>query len=242
LVETAGEADALLAPSLSAPPLARVFELGRLLRERLGPDVPINVPDMQSPFDIAALVWRKEALYMALVDSPDAVRRLVERCRRLLTDFLQAFMREFGECCLAHCPNAWAPPELGCWLSEDEAGSMSAAMFEEFCLPVLQGLSVEFGGLFVHCCADADHQYGNLRRIPNLRGLNRVFTRDPHATIEAFADRAVLMVAWSDLASVRSLLDMSLPSTRYLFNMPAEPLGNAKRTYDTLREMCPRVG
>jgi len=243
LVETADEADALLAPSLSAPPLARVFELGRLLRERLGPDVPINVPDMQSPFDIAALVWRKEALYMALVDSPDAVRRLVERCRRLLTDFLQAFMREFGECCLAHCPNAWAPPELGCWLSEDEAGCMSTAMFQEFCIPPLTEMSHTFGGMFVHCCATADYQYESLKRIPNLRGMNRVFqSPGPRPAIEAFTPDTVLMVAWTDESGCASMLDMALPETRFLFNMDAPTHDDAKALFARMRERCPRSG
>jgi hypothetical protein len=242
LVDTATEADRLPVPRLSARPLERILELGMLARVEVGPDVPIRVPDIQSPFDVAALVWRKEAFYLAMVDALDAVRSLVSKCDDLLRTFLREFRRQQTEPSFAHCPNAWAPPELGCWLSEDEAGSMSAAMFDEFCLPVLVGLSAEFGGLFMHCCADADHQYGNFRKIPNLRGLNRVFTRDPRATIEAFSDGAVLMVAWSDLASIRALLDMALPTTRFLFNMPAEPLDDAKRTYDTLRALCPRAG
>jgi len=242
LVETAHQADALVEPEPDAGPLARVYEAAARLRERLGPDVPIRVPDIQSPFDIAALIWRKESLYTAVVDHPEAVKRLVSKCTRLLRRFLCRFMAEVGECSLAHCPDVWAPPELGCWLSEDEAGAMSPAMFEEFCLPPLIELSEAFGGLFVHCCATADHQYPNFRRIPNLRGLNRVFQAPgPRPAIEAFTPGTVLMVAWTGIEACREMLDMALRETRFLFNMPAEPLGQAKATYERMREWCPRL-
>ncbi|MCX7599658.1 MAG: hypothetical protein N2512_12450 [Armatimonadetes bacterium] len=241
LVETPAEADALVQPTLDARPLQRVFELAALLRERVGPDVPISVPDIQSPFDIAALIWRKEAMFLAMVDAPDAVKGLVEKCHALLEEFLRTFIREVGEVNLCHCPTAWAPPELGCWLSEDEAGSMSTEMFEEFCLPSLTRLSAAFGGLFIHCCANADHQYSSFLKIPNLRGLNRVFQAPgPRPAIEAFAGRAVLIQAWMTEQQVNEMLDMALPESRFIFNMPPVPLDEAKALYERMRERCPR--
>ncbi|MEI7902136.1 MAG: hypothetical protein WCK89_17925, partial [bacterium] len=126
----------------------------------------------------------------------DAVKRLVDKCQALLKQFFAEFMREFPNCNLCHCPNAWGPPELGVWLSEDEAGSMSARMFEGFCLPNLNDLSDTFGGLFVHCCATADHQYGGFRKIHHLRGLNRVFqSPGPRPAIQAFSGQTVLTTA-----------------------------------------------
>jgi len=103
-------------------------------------------------------------------ENPEAVKRLVAKCECLLGSFLGEFQRMIPNCNLCHCPRAWAPHELGVWLSEDEVGSMSSAMFEEFCLPSLERLSRTFGGLFMHCCAAADHQYEGFKRVPNLRG------------------------------------------------------------------------
>ena len=152
------------------------------------------MPQQGKCLDIAALVWNKQDMYTAIYDDPDAVKRLVAKCHRLLKAFLVEFGRSFGEVNYCHCPYAWAPPELGCWLSEDEAGAMSVAMFDDFCLPTLVDLSESFGGLFVHCCATADHQYGSFLRIPNLRGLNRVFqSPGPRPAVDAFAGRTVLM-------------------------------------------------
>jgi uroporphyrinogen-III decarboxylase len=241
LVRTADEADKLHIPKLTARPLDRVFEAARQVLDRLGPDVPIGVPDIQSPFDIAALIWNKEDMFAAMYESPDSVHRLVEKCCRFLTDFITVFKQEFPNCNLCHCPYAWAPPESGCWLSEDEVGSLSAAMFREFCLPNLAELSATFGGLYMHCCADADHQYAGFAEIPNFRGLNRVFQASgPRPAVEKFTNGTVLVLSWMDEQTVNRILDMAVPGSRFLFNMPVQPVDDAKRTYEHLRERCPR--
>ena len=241
IVRTASEADRLAIPSLDAPGLARVFELARLLRRELGPDVPISVPDIQSPFDVAALIWNKEDFYLAVIDDPEAVKRLVGKCGDLLVRFLTTFAREVGEVNFCHCPYAWAPPRLGCWLSEDEAGCLSPRMFDEFCMPWLLDLSAKFGGLFMHCCAAADPHYGSFRRIPNLRGLNRVF-QAPGAgpAIEAFAGRTVLVQAWSDDDFMARMLDLARPESRFLFNIDPGPEADVMARYELLRARCPR--
>lgn len=53
-------------------------------------------------------------------------------------------------------------------------GIISTGMFEQFALPSLVSLSDRFGGLFTHCCADANHQHGTFLAIPGHRGMNRV--------------------------------------------------------------------
>ena len=240
-VTTAEEADRLPEPSLDAPPLRSIFGAAEMLRARLGPEVPIGVPDIQSPFDIAALVWRKQDLFVALHENPQAVQRLVAKCHRLLAGFLAEYRRCFAPVNLAHVACCWAPPELGCWLSEDEAGSLSAAMFERFCLPTLADLSTAFGGLFMHCCANADHQYANFLKIPNLRGLNRVFQAPgPRPAITTFSGRTVLVVAWTEEDAVKKMLDMAHPNTRFLFSMPRRPLEEQKPIYEQLRALCSR--
>ena len=240
---TAEEADRLAEPTMDHPVFARWFDFAERLRQKAGTEVPIGVPDVQSPFDIAALIWRKQDLFVGLMDTPDAVKRLVDKCGRVMKAFFDEFMSRFPNINLCHCPYAWAPPELGIWLSEDEAGSISTNAFAEFCLPWLVDLSETYGGMFMHSCAAADHQYGNFNRIPNLRGLNRVF-QEPGArpAIEAFSGRTVLIMAWSDEQAINDILDMALPDTRFVFNMPAQPLDEAKATFERLRERCPRAG
>lgn len=241
LVCTSEEADKLEAPSLNVRLIERIFELYYLAQERLGTDVPVGVPDIQSPFDIAALIWRKQDMFIAMREEPEAVKRLVDKCYQLLTSFFTEFKKQFPICSMSHCPYAYGPEELGIWLSEDEAGSMSVRDFEEFCLPTLTRLSEDHGGLFMHCCAAADHQYDNFNKIPNLRGINRVFQAvGPRPAIKAFENRTVIMQAWWNLEKINGLLDMALPGTRFLLNMGPEDPDDSKRTYEALRARCPR--
>jgi hypothetical protein len=217
------------------------FEYTRLLREKAGPDIPIGVPDIQSAFDIVALVWDKQEMYMALYDTPDAVHRLVEKCHNLLVKFFRAFIERVPNHHFSHCPYGWAPPELGIWLSEDEVGAMSTAAFDEFCLPSLTRLSNEFNGIFIHCCAQADHQYGGFRKIPKFRGFNRHFdAADLELTVKAFAGHTVLMNAWVSEEQAIRILEASTPESRHMFNFGAMPIEDAKPLYERMRKRCPR--
>ncbi len=238
-LHTAAEADALPTPHWSdGRGLARWWQLAELLRAELGPDVPLSGPDIQSPFDIAALIWNKEELFLAMVDSPEAVLGLVAKTYAVLTGFLDDFRAAFPQHNVIHCPSAaFAPPELGCSLSEDEAGSLSPAMFERFCLPSLVAMSERYGGMFMHCCAKADAHYPLFARVPRLRGLNRVFQYPPGPgpALEQFAAETVHMVAWRDEAGIAELLNLARPDTRFLFDLGWQPLDSAAACLDRLR-------
>ena len=180
----------------------------------------------------------KEDLFLAMVDSPDAVLGLVAKTYAVLTGFLDEFRAAFPHHNVIHCPTAaFAPPELGCSLSEDEAGSLSPAMFERFCLPSLVAMSERYGGMFMHCCAKADAHYPLFASVPRLRGLNRVFQYPPGPgpALAQFAAETVHMVAWRDEAGIAELLDLARPDTRFLFDLGWQPLDSAAACLDRLR-------
>ncbi|MFP4381664.1 MAG: uroporphyrinogen decarboxylase family protein [Candidatus Sumerlaeia bacterium] len=243
IVSSAEEADRLEQPRLEdCRGLNRFFELAGLIAREVGPNVPISVPDIQSPFGIAAIIWEKQDMFMAMALQPESVKRLVDKCYRLLDEFLHTFRREFPQANLVHCPYTWAPPELGCWLSEDEVGAFSLEMFEEFCLPSLTALSNSQGGMFIHCCAHARHQYDGFLQVPNLRGLNPSFRQvPPQDCVRMFSGKAVIMMGYTPEEKLNELLDLATPETRYLFNLDAMPLEEVRPLYDRLRERCPRM-
>ena len=171
-VHNAGEASRLRVPELFNSTLALQFEMADAVRARLGLDVPLRLPDIQSPMDIAALIWDKADFYIAMIEEPQAVKELAEKVRHLLTSFLDEWFKRYGTGYVAHFPPYWM--EGGLTLSEDEIGVVNPEMFENFFLPELRALSEHFGGIGMHCCADAQHQWPGFLQIPGLRFLNLI--------------------------------------------------------------------
>jgi uroporphyrinogen-III decarboxylase len=132
----------------------------------------MRLPDIQSPFDIAALIWEKSDFFAALYTEPEAVKELVAMAEELLSEFLDKWFARYGTEFAAHYPTYYMPS--GITLSEDEIGALSPEMVREFSLPVLNRLSGRYGQIGIHCCAHAVHQWGNLAGINNLTVLNLI--------------------------------------------------------------------
>lgn len=248
LVASEKEADALETPDIwSSPVLYRVFELARAVQKELGPDVDLGPPDMQSGFDTAALIWDKGDFFCAIADEgrQASVQRLVDKCALLFKTFLLEFRREFPRASSCHCPVVWAPPEMGPWLSNDECGAIGTALFDEFCLPELVDLATTFGGLGMHCCASAEHQFERFKQIPGLYAFNRVAARQGYAPIlKHFGGPAapVHVLAWIDDAVAVDLVRRAPPGTRFLFNKTSVTVDEGRVWLDMMREACARAG
>ncbi len=241
LVNNAAEADQLALPDLwKTECLQRVFELGKLVLQELGPETALSPCDLQSGFDIACLIWNKEDLLCSMALEPEAVKRLSEKCAQLLKTFLREFRKEFPTLSPCHCPSCWTPPELGPWLSNDECGIMNRAMFDEFCLPELVDLSETFGGLGMHCCADAEHQFPNFNKIPNFYGFNRVSDKHGYMPLlEHFAGKGspVHVLAWIPEDTTAQLIRNAPPGTRFIFNFMGADHETAARWLDKMRQI-----
>ncbi len=227
-------------PSLDAPTLRRTLELAEALVERAGPDIAISVPDIQSSFGIAAIIWEKSSMMISMMTEPEAIKDLVAQTHELLKLFLLEFKRIVPNCSMCHCPSMWVPAELGCHLSEDEIGIISLDMFEEFCLPHLIDLSETFGGLWMHCCADADHQYVGIAKIPNLRGLNRKFHQGARPCIDMFSDSALFSMGCTPEEELMEMLDMALPQSRFLFEFYCRTMDEGKGLVERFHARIPR--
>jgi hypothetical protein len=247
-VSTLAEADAVPEPEIwKSPTLYRVFELGEALRRELGPEAYLGPCDMQTGFDTACLIWEKTSMFLAMCDPEGkaAVKRLADKCARLLTTFLQELRREFPTMSPLHCPGCWCPPNLGPWVSNDECGTVSTAMFEEFMLPELIDLAETFGSVGMHCCADAEHQFASFRRIPNFYGFNRVAARQGWLTILEELDgpgAPVHVLAWLPEETITALITQAHPATRFIFvNLNATP-ETAAPWLERMRALSPRGG
>ena len=170
LIDDASQLDRVKVPELSVSSLAVLFEIADELQRRAGPNALMRLIDVQSPMDIAALVWDKNTFYTALLETPQAVRELASRVKELLTAFLDRWFARYGRAFMAHYPQYYMGS--GLTISEDEVGSVSPQLFQALFLPELAELSARYGGLGMHCCANARHQWEGFKQIPGLRLLN----------------------------------------------------------------------
>jgi hypothetical protein len=246
-VATAAEADLLEQPDIwRSPSLYRTFELAHAIQQELGKDVFLGPPDMQTGFDTAALVWEKEAFLRAMADpeEKDAVKRLAGKCAGLLKNFLLEFRKEFPQCSPCHCPNVWAPPEMGPWVSNDECGAFSEGMFREFCLPELTGLAHTFGSLGMHCCASAEHQFQAFREIPHFYAFNRVAAQHGYQPIlEPLGGPGgpVHVLGWVTAEDAEALMQAAPAGTRFIFNLLGASLDEARVWLERMRQASPRT-
>ena len=238
-------ADRLREPDLFSGPIGDIFTIADRLVALCG-DYPVRICDVQSPFDIAALIWEKKSFFVALVDAPDAVHRLLRKVTDTLTRFIKAFHARYKDACLVHYPSLWMPPEFGMCCSEDDIGSISPRCFEEFCLPYLQELAREFGGISLHSCAAGQHQWDNFLKLPGIRYMNLHHPpTDLEVAIAKFSGRAVLAPGGSNgrashLDFVKECLSLAKPETRFFFLVPAKSIEEARVLADQIKALCGR--
>ena len=237
-VKTALEADKLRAPRLESSSLMRHFRMAEELRRRAGPEALIRMVDVQSPMDIAALIWEKESLLMAMFDTPEAVKQLTEKVKFCMAEFLDEWFRRFGAEHVAHYPDYLMSG--GVTLSEDEVGAVNPEMFEEFFLEHLAWLSNRYGGLGMHCCADSRHQWPLFKKIPGLRLLNLVTPPNKNgeeyvkAALQTFSGHcAQLHHGWRPSGPVETWPAQLPENARFVFDFTAQSREEAQ-------ELCVR--
>ncbi len=170
LIKSAAEVSKIKVPELSTSSLAILFEMADELQRRGGPEAAFKMVDVQSPMDVAALIWEKSELLVAMIESPEAVQELTAKAYELLAAFHDEWFRRYGTGRVAHYPNYYVSE--GITLSEDEVGVVNPEMFRTFFLPGLTKLSQRYHGIGIHCCAKARHQWENFSRIPGLMLMN----------------------------------------------------------------------
>jgi hypothetical protein len=76
----------------------------------------------------------------------------------------------------------------------DEIGAVSGKLFLKYFLPDLNEFSRRYGGLGIHCCANARHQWQHFLKVQDLRLLN---INQPTGTLrEAYAYFARTASQW----------------------------------------------
>jgi len=241
-IHTVAQADDIKTPNLSTSSLAYLFDIADELYRRGGPDAVMKTVDVQSPMDIVALIWDKADLFCAMIETPDAVKELAGKVKSLFIQFFDEWFRRYGTTFIAHYPD-YVMHE-GITVSVDEVGAINPEMFQEFFRDELVSLADHFGGLGIHCCADARHQWSNFRELPGLKVMNHNAppTRDARKylldAVRFYGDRvAVVPVGWTPDGAPETWLTQFPEGTRVMLDVPAEDVSSATAIATRLQEL-----
>jgi hypothetical protein len=242
LIHSADEVDRLKVPELSSSTLAYLFDIADELYRRGGPGAVMKPVDIQSPMDVAALIWEKASLFVGMIDAPEAVRALSEKVRTLLVAFFDEWFRRYGTTFVAHYPDY--AMHGGITMSVDEVGSVSAEMFRQFFRDELVFLSQRYGGIGIHCCADARHQWANFRDLPGLKMINYCAPAGRPAGDVYIKDSlrhhgrktAQMPFGWTPNGPPESWPAQFPEGSRVVFNVPADNAEQAAAIAERLQE------
>jgi hypothetical protein len=198
LLSSAEEVDALPQPDLRRDGVAaELLENTRFFRRATEGALPIQMPDMQGPLDLAGNMLGVERLMVEMYDHPAAVHRLLAR---MTHDFI-AYMRlqeeaAGGTLVPIHCmPTVWLPPGRAMSLSEDLLAVISRRFYPTFARPYNERVAAEFGQVVIHSCGAWEHNLADLAQTRGLLGVNfGVSETDPERVAAQIGRRAVLLM------------------------------------------------
>jgi uroporphyrinogen-III decarboxylase len=159
--------------------------------------LPIQMPDMQGPLDLAANMLGTERLMMEMYDHPASVHRLLERMTNDFINYMQLQKVASGDTLVPiHCmPTVWLPHGRGMSLSEDMLAVISRRFYPTFARPYNERLADAFGQVVIHSCGSWEHNLAGLAQTRGLLGVNfGVSETDPERVAAQFGQRVVLLM------------------------------------------------
>jgi len=236
-ITKSSEVAKLKIPTLEDSSLYYLFDIADKLKEICGNDALLGLIDVQTPMDIAALIWDKNHFFIAMLDEPEAVKELAHKISQLYFAFFDEWFRRYGAEFIAHYPDYYMPS--GFTYSEDEVGAVSPETFEELFLPELIEISDRYGNVGMHCCAHAKHQWDNFKKIPNLKMINLVQPYDVMVKSSSFfADSIAMYPGWSGTGERETWFSQLDKNAHVLLDFWSPNDDDAKRLADKLNKIA----
>lgn len=202
--------------------------------------IPIQHPDIQSPFNSAHLIRGNDILF-DFYDNPDAVRELLAK----VTDFMLAFTRHVKD--QISTDSEWFYDMGGLWKGAARISDCSLQMvgpdiYHEF----IRGEDIRFmqaiGGGRVHYCGSLPEVIGDFLHTDGIYGVEIDLQYHAIDAISAICppEKVVRFCDWSTSPGNGSWLGRLLSGDKpkkknIVINAKADTVREAKRLYDVLK-------
>lgn len=155
----------------------RIKEAVDIFLDATGGEIPVGVPDHQSPYGIATKLIGNETLMMGLYDDPDGVVDFLNLCRRAASDTIKAMEKWAGDPDKI-IKNYRAPlPGCGLILWDDYISVLTPELHIKYCTPVNNALYDEYGPGHMHTCGPYFPGYIDAVLQQNVQTLDTAILR-----------------------------------------------------------------
>ena len=155
--------------------------------------IEITLPDLQSPFDTAELLWGSEIL-LAVNTQPDLVAALLDKIANQMLAFYRAIDGLVRDSLRRDAQYQHAVPVRGkILLRNDTAVLVGPQIYEDLIRPSDTRLARELDGIAIHFCGSGQHQIDSMLAIPGMQcfDFGQSYMMDVDAIYRESAPRCV---------------------------------------------------
>jgi hypothetical protein len=150
------------------------IEMAEYILEETEGRMPVNVCDMQGPFDSCAQMWSYDDMFVAAYEDPKAYDHIISK---ITEAFILLWKRQsdiLGENFLGtHLfSQGWVPQNCGVAVSADSLVMVSPDFYNEFYKPYLLRMYHALGDLTIHSCGDFRHLIRDLCETEGIKAIN----------------------------------------------------------------------
>jgi hypothetical protein len=175
------------------------IEMAEYILDETNGQMPVNVCDMQGPFDSCAQMWSYDEMFMAAYENPDAYNHIISKIIEAFGLLWQEQKKILGDAFLGtHLfPQGWVPKDCGVAVSIDSLVMISPDFYQEFYRHHLEKMNADLGDLTIHSCGDFRHVIKDLCETAGVKAINasQLNSRQLH---EAGLDKKVQLLLTID--------------------------------------------
>ena len=240
------EIDNIKKPDIAAcDELLVVLDMIRYFKEKTGGALEIVLTDTQSPNDTASLIMDTSEFFAATIEEPERLHPLLQSITDLICQFSDEQKNLIGERFTKPGHQMISLTDSsGISVSDDNMAFISNQSYNDTCLRYNNMLSDHFGGIALHTCGNAVH---NFPRLLQTRGLNTVdlavgnavdpSPNDSAKVAEIFHGTDIIVkvrLGWNQIAGIEPLID---PGIRLIVQLLTEgSIDERNRQYSAAKQ------
>ncbi|MDH7599705.1 MAG: uroporphyrinogen decarboxylase family protein [Sedimentisphaerales bacterium] len=211
--------------------------------------LPISLTDTQSPLNALSFLVRTEAFYLAFMDTPQQLSRILDRLVPLQIAFTQRQLQILGDT-IVWPGHGFASTRVfsGLGMSDDIMTCISPGQYRQFGIPGIVQCGQAFGGAAVHSCGNWQDKLAVVRDIPGLVMVDAAFTsqtdpspNDAELFGQAFAGTGIVvnsrMVGNKDTV-IQTVKSLWRPGLKLIVVTYCQDPREQAEVYDAVHSIC----